>query len=126
MKVKVTKRQVLDNYCYVISVGYCDLQDLLRFKNANYYTCGLYGWNSDIYDVGNGVAISTGYRPFGNIKASYYHLTRKYNEKAKKIHNNYYDGKIKIETRDKQLEKMLQEFVKECLNLEKSLNYDTN
>lgn len=125
MKVKVTKRQVLDNYCHVISVGYCDLQYLLQFKNANYYTCGVYGWSSDIYDVGCGVAISTGYRPCGNLKASYYHITRKYNEKARKVHNKYYDGKIKHETREKQLNKLLHEFVNECLNLEKSLNYGT-
>lgn len=125
MKVKVTQRQVLDNYCYVISVGYCDLQYLLQFKSPNYYTCGVYGWNSDIYDLGNGVALSTGYRPFGNLKASYYHITRKYNEKAKKIINNYYNSKIKIETRDRQLDKALKDFVKECLQLEKAKNYES-
>ena len=125
MKVKVTKRQILDNYCHVISVGYCDLQDLLRFKNANYYTCGVYGWNSDIYDMGCGVAIATGYRPFGNLKASYYHITKKYNDKARKVHDKYYDGKIKLDTRDRQLDKLLHEFINDCLNLEKSLNYDT-
>lgn len=125
MKVKVTKRQVLDNYYHVISVGYCDLQDLLRFKNANYYTCGIYGWSSDIYDLGNGVALSTGYRPFGNLKASYYHITKKYNDKAKKIHNQYYDNKIKYDTRNKKLDKLLNEFVNECLQLEKALNYES-
>ena len=123
MKVRVTKRQVLDSYCHVISVGYCSLQTLLRFKDANYYTSGVYGWNSDIYDVGCGVAITTGYRPFGNLKASYYHITTKYEDKAKKVMNKYYDSKIKIETRDKQLDKLLSEFVKECLQLEKSQNY---
>lgn len=125
MKVKVTKKQVLDNYYHVISVGYCDLQDLLRFKNANYYTCGVYGWSCDIYDLGNGVALSTGYRPFGNLKASYYHITKKYNEKAKKVHNQYYDNKIKYDTRNKKLEKLLNEFVNECLQLEKASNYES-
>ena len=126
MKVKVTKRQILDNYCYVISVGYCDLCHLLQFKNANYYTCGVYGWNSDIYDLGNGVALSTGYRPIGNLKASYYHITRKYNEKAKKVHEQYYNSKIKYDTKNKKLDKLLSEFVNECLQLEKVKNYDTN
>lgn len=124
MKVKVTRRQVFDNYCNVISVGYCDLQDLLQFKNANYYTCGIYGWNSDIYDLGNGVALSTGYRPIGNLKASYYHITKKYNEKAKKVHNQYYNNKIKYDTRNKKLDKLLNEFVNECLELEKATNYE--
>lgn len=126
MKVRVTKKQILDNYCNVISVGYCDLQDLLQFRSADYYTCGVYGWNSDIYDVGCGVAISTGYRPFGNLKASYYHITRKYNEKARKVHNKYYDRKIKLETREKQLNKLLKEFINECLSLEKATNYGKN
>lgn len=121
MKVKVTKKQIVDNYCHIISVGYCDLQDLLKFKKASYYTCGVYGWNNDIYDLGCGVVIVTGYRPFGNIKASYYHLTKKYNEKAKKVYNKYYDNKIKYETKEKQIDKLLKEFVNECLQLEKSL-----
>lgn len=125
MKVKVTKRQVLNNYWQVISVGYCDLQTLLRFKDANYYTSGVYGWNCDIYDLGNGVALTTGYRPFGNLKASYYHITSKYEKKAKKVMEKYYNNTIKLITRNKQLDNLLKEFVKECLNLEKSLNYDT-
>ncbi len=126
MKVKVTRKQVLDNYCQVISVGYCDLCHLLQFKSANYYNCGVYGWNCDIYDLGNGVALSTGYRPFGNLKASYYHLTREYNEKAKKVHEQYYNNKIKYDTKNKKLDKLLNEFVNECLQLEKVKNYDTN
>ena len=33
-------------------------------EDAAAYTSGTYGWNADIYDV-NGVALVTGYRPFG-------------------------------------------------------------
>jgi hypothetical protein len=124
MKVKVSQKQVKDNYCHVICVGYCDLSYLLMNKGANFYTCGVYGWNSDIYDVGNGVAICTGYRPFGNIEASYSGITRKYNEKAKAIHDKYYNGKIKRETKEKQLNKLLDSFIKECLQSEKQKNYN--
>lgn len=44
MKVKVTKKEIRENYKNVISVGYCELQYLLRGKNPNFYTSGIYGW----------------------------------------------------------------------------------
>lgn len=76
---------------FCISVGYCDLQNLLSREEKTGYTCGVYGWNANVYTFGNW-AIVTGYRPFGtnysygnDAVVSY----RKYEEKAKKIIHDY-------------------------------------
>lgn len=92
MKAKTTKKKILNGYDKIICVGYCDLQYLLRHKDAQYYTSGQFGWDSDIYIIG-GIAIVTGYRSFGNIKASH-DLCKKYEDKARRI----------IETRDYEIE----------------------
>ena len=66
MKVKMTRKEVLRRF-KCVSVGYCELSSLLRFEEPIGYTSGIYGWNADIYYIGNGLAIVTGYRPFGNV-----------------------------------------------------------
>lgn len=55
-------------YENVIKVGYCDLQDALKWREPNFYTAGVYGWNSDVYVIDYDTVIVTGYRPFGNIE----------------------------------------------------------
>jgi hypothetical protein len=65
MKYVTTKSAIVSQYGdRIISVPYCALQSLLRYTEATAYTSGVNGWNCDIYDV-NGVALVTGYRPFG-------------------------------------------------------------
>jgi hypothetical protein len=86
MKTKVTKREVMNGYSEVAEIGYCDLQTVLRSIDAKYYTCGIYGWNSDIYEIGN-FAICTGYRPFGTFIPDY-KTVRSLEDKAKKIYSN--------------------------------------
>lgn len=85
MKVKVTKRKVMSEMI-CISVPYCSLQNLLSFESPSYYTCGVYGWNADIYTRGN-VAIVTGYRPFGNKVSA--DVISKYDEKAFELRTHY-------------------------------------
>lgn len=67
MKTKTTKRAIMNAYENVIKVYYCDLQDALKWREPNFYTAGVYGWNSDVYVIDHGTVIVTGYRPFGNI-----------------------------------------------------------
>ena len=55
-------------YRNVIKVGYCDMQDALKWREPNFYTAGVYGWNSDVYVIDNDTVIVTGYRPFGNME----------------------------------------------------------
>lgn len=84
MKIKVTRNQLKNNYCNVYNIGYCDIQNITAYLNCSMYTCGVYGWNSDIYDCGNGYAISTGYRPCGN-KSIDYDITEKYNNRFNRL-----------------------------------------
>lgn len=79
---QTTMREVKERFGHVICIGYCDLQYLLRGESRIGYTAGVHGWNADVYDVGNGVAIVTGYRPFGDIHLPHY-LVEQYNDAAK-------------------------------------------
>ncbi len=68
MKTQITKRAIMNGYKNVIRVGYCDLQSALKWREPNYYTAGVYGWNADVYVIDDETVIVTGYRPFGNIE----------------------------------------------------------
>lgn len=108
MSLELKKKDVMENY-FTIPIGYCDLQRLLRYENKIGYTYGVYGWNADIYVLGN-VAIVTGYRPFGEWEKPQ-GIVAKYEEKAKKILD---DERIKSwETRRDKLHKLLEKFVQE-------------
>lgn len=83
MKEKTTMKAIKKEFENIIEAGYCELSSLLRYKEANYYTCGVYGWNADIYIINANTVIVTGYRPFGNIDAS--KISKKYEEEAREI-----------------------------------------
>ena len=84
MKVRVTKKQIMENYPNVIWVGYCDLQFLLSNQSPRYYTANCYGWRADIYEIDPSTVIVTGYGPFGNVHPDY-ELTEAYERKARKV-----------------------------------------
>lgn len=67
----------------VICLGYCVNQRLIARFTPRFYTCGVYGWNADIYDFGN-FAICTGYRPFGNESKELRDICDKYEKKLSK------------------------------------------
>nr|DAM93906.1 MAG TPA: hypothetical protein [Caudoviricetes sp.] len=73
MKRKVTKKYA--QYIVgkgIIPIGYCHAQFLLHGRKPMWYTSSkTYGWRADVYNLGEGLAISTGYAPFGDIKLSY-------------------------------------------------------
>ena len=64
-KIKTTARDLRAHAWAVIGVGYCDIQNIERYLEAKAYTCGVYGWNSDVYQMPgtHNILISTGYRP---------------------------------------------------------------
>lgn len=104
--MKLTKKEVLNNYeCY--RVGYCELQHLLYYHNAIGYTAGFYGWNADIH-LFNNIAIVTGYSPFG--RKIDHALARKYEEKARKIIDNY---DLSYEQKKKKVNRLLEKFIEE-------------
>ena len=108
MKFKTTKKEINQNYKNVICVGYCDAQYLLNGKNPIAYNAGYYGWNCDIYDV-KGVAIVTGYRPFGNIRPDY-ETIKKYEDEARKIACNSWGNYQKMLD---QVDQLLNQFIEE-------------
>lgn len=112
MKFKVTRKEIKENY-RCVSVGYCDLQYLLRYLSPIAYNSGVYGWNFDVYtfeQYSTNIAICTGYRgmPGKNLYKTGISC-QEWNQKAQDIISKYQwteHEKVKEE-----LEKLLKEFL---------------
>lgn len=116
MKFKTTKKAVMEGYNAVISVGYCGFQNLLFRRDPVAYTAGIYGWNADIYDLGGGVALVTGYRPFGNVN----HTSGMYADFEERAKNARYNcGGDEL---DQKLDELIKEFVEVVASNEKAVN----
>ena len=62
MKTFTTIKAIKDRYNgNIYSCGYCDLQMIFKGIEPEFYNSGVYGWNCDVYIIGN-IAITTGYR----------------------------------------------------------------
>lgn len=62
-KQHTTMKYIRNNWSKVFRVGYCDLQNIFRYEEPQYYNSGVYGWNCDVYcDFARDIAITTGYR----------------------------------------------------------------
>ena len=61
MKYRTTRKAIVNGCANVKCAGFCDLQHLLQNRNPTAHSCGVYGWNFDVYEV-YGVTICTGYR----------------------------------------------------------------
>ena len=109
MKFKTTQKAIKANYNKIICVPYCGLQNLLNYESPVAYTVRREGWAADIYDMGGGVAIVTGYAPFGNIRPSY-ELRERYETDAEKIRYNY---SLAWEEPRKRLEPLARAFIEE-------------
>lgn len=106
MKFKTTAKEIRNGYGKKIAVSYCGMQHLLWNHAPIAYTCGVYGWNFDVYSV-DGVAICTGYR--GMIgKSVDYELLREYETAAEKA---MYDRNVEYEQRQAEVERLLKEFL---------------
>lgn len=110
MKYKTTRKAIVNGSVNVRCAGYCDLQALLYNHSPIAYTCGVYGWNFDVFKV-YGVTICTGYR---NMPGKRLEGIREYESKAKNILNNYtdYNGLEGYERKKAEIETLLQEFCK--------------
>lgn len=111
MEKRLTKKDVKEYYKNIVSIGYCDAQYLLTGLNREGWTCGVYGWNADVYEINLNTAIVTGYRPFGNIDSKYKFL-KEYEEKAEKI---YLNRTLKRETKLKRIKKLRDEYINKIL-----------
>lgn len=106
MKIKTTRKAIVAGSVNVKCAGYCDLAHLLRNHSPIAYTCGVYGWNFDVYEV-YGVTICTGYR---NMPGSRLEGIGEYEKKARDIWS--WDNKTPFEEKQKQVESLLKEFCK--------------
>lgn len=114
MKFKTTQKEIRANYDKIICVPYCGLQNLLNYKTPVAYTVRREGWAADIYDMSGGVAIVTGYAPFGNIRPSY-ELRKRYETQAEKIR---YDYSLSYEQQRESLKNLARDFIKGVYNHE--------
>ena len=114
MKFKTTQKAIRANYNKIICVPYCGLQTLLNYESSVAYTVRREGWAADIYDMGGGVAIVTGYAPFGNIRPSY-ELRERYEKQAEKIR---YDYNLSYEQQRESLKSLARDFIKRVCNHE--------
>ena len=114
MKFKTTQKEIWANYNKIICVPYCGLQNLLNYESPVAYTVRREGWAADIYDMGGGVAIVTGYAPFGNVRPSY-ELRERYETQAEKIR---YDYSLSYEQQRERLKSLARDFIKGVCNHE--------
>lgn len=109
MKFKTTAKAIRESYGKKIAVSYCGMQHLLWNHAPVAYTCGVYGWNFDVYSV-DGVTICTGYRGMVG-KSVDYDMLRKYETEAEKIKHDYMTP---YEERQEKVERLLKEFLREA------------
>ena len=109
MKFKTTAKAIREQGGRVVSAGYCDLQNLLTFEEPVAYTCGVYGWNFDVYIV-DGLTICTGYRGMVGRTAN---NIREFEARARKI-NDEMMWKAPYEERKAAIRALLAEFVKQA------------
>ena len=111
MKLKTTRKEIKNKVAsnYIWQVGYCDMQNLLYYKNAIAYTSGVYGWNFDLYEV-DGVYFTTGYRNMIGKQVDC-ELLRKYEEQANFVINTW--GLYTPEEKKERVNDLLKEFIRE-------------
>ena len=110
MKFKTTRKNIVAMFPRLLGVDYCSMQYLLYFKSPVAYTCGVYGWNFDLYNVG-GVGIATGYRNMPGKRVDYETL-RDYEGRAEKIVHDY---KMPYEEREAAVNSLLADFINKAL-----------
>ena len=110
MKFKTTAKAIRNGYGKIISIGYCGAQYLLKGLDCKRYTCGIYGWNFDLYEF-RGVAICTGYRGMPSGIPCDYKRLEFFERKAEAV---YYDYKTPYEQRMRILEELRRDFFGEC------------
>lgn len=108
MKFKTTRKAIVNGSNNIVCAGYCDLWYLLSNHSPIAYTCGVYGWNFDVYEI-DGLTICTGYRGMPGRRAN---NIGAYEDKARQIMS--WENKIPFEEKQEQLEQLLHEFIKQA------------
>lgn len=106
MKVKTTRKSIVERSNRIISIGYCDAQYLLMYRRPVAFTAGIYGWNFDVYEV-SGITICTGYRNMPGAPAKNVY---EYEKKAKEVIHSTEPEAVK----EQRIENLLYEFINQC------------
>lgn len=106
MKFKTTRKAIVEGSAKIVSVGYCDLSSLLVTHSPIAYTCGVYGWNFDVYEI-DGLTICTGYRGMPGKPAK---RCREFDEKARKI-LSWENTEMTYDEKRENVEKLLHEWI---------------
>ena len=110
-KVKTDMKRIRNGYAKVFRCVYCDLYYIYRYENPQFYNCGVYGWNCDIYiDYKRDIAITTGYRNMAGERIPD-EIIRKYSAIAKTIVEN--GSFTDFEKVEKELEENRENFLNE-------------
>ena len=104
MKFKTTRKAIVNGSSNIVYAGYCDLSTLLRNHSPIAYTCGVYGWNFDVYEI-DGLTICTGYRGMPGRRAN---NIIEYEAKARLIMGEYSEP---YEERTAAVEELLHEWI---------------
>jgi hypothetical protein len=116
MKFKATKKQIKQNYSYIVGVSYCKLQTLLENQNPIAYSEGVYGWACDYYLIENSkgqrVLVSTGYNyiPNQNLNPDYDKIND-FEKQAQIILYGRHEIAIPYETKKTLIKNLMSEFV---------------
>ena len=108
MNIKLTKKDVRNNFGVIVSWGYCDLQFLLNIKSRVGYNKGVYGWNFDAFDFG-GVGLITGYRTRGADIVLSKDFCEEWDNKARNV--TYEERKQILNEFERELQKLAKEFI---------------
>ncbi len=108
MKTEITKKEIMSRFKKVYFLRFENGYNISRFIDPDYYTCGKYGWNCDVFNIGNQVALSYGYRPFGKEypEEQQEELVRK----LEKLESRYDKGIIKYDTMKRKGREIINEF----------------
>lgn len=109
MKFKTTCKAIVSGTPAnrLVCAGYCGLQNLLVNHEPVAFTCGVYGWNFDVFEV-YGMTICTGYRNMPGRRAN---NIGEYEAKARAV---YDDKGINYDEMGDKIETLLKEFCEQA------------
>ena len=108
MKIETTKKEIVSSFSKVYYLLQKTGYEISCFFNPDYYTCGKYGWNCDVFIIGNSVALTYGDRYIGGR----YPIDKQEElvEKLEKLESRYNKKSIKYDTMKRKGREIINEF----------------
>ena len=104
MKYHTTQKAARNSSKIVLSVGYCELQNVLKYERPIAYNAGVNGWNFDLYLLEHGISLVTGYRGLNNASTHNASDIDGLSDALRKLENdsyNYHDADFEAVMLDK-------------------------